>query len=61
MRVRNNGFVLLAVLVFLQIFTLLGLMAYLSVCLSLKHNAEAWKHQKEKWQASRLLQQDDSG
>ena len=57
MSVRKNGFVMLSVLVFMQIFTLLGLMAYLSVCLSLKSNAQAWKNLKQKWQATRLLQQ----
>lgn len=46
-----------SVLVFLQIFTLLGLMAYLSVSLSLKSQADVWKNQKQTWMAKRLLQQ----
>lgn len=52
-----HGYVLLVILIFLQIFSLLGLFAFMSVEMALKNTSQEWNKQKQQQIARQLLNQ----
>ena len=51
----HRGFVLFTVLIFLQLFSLLGVLSLMSAILELKSTYHAWRQDKERWKSLQIM------